>query len=574
MDEVTGKKLESAPPGSLQAAARFVRHYLRRPFSFYLLSLLLVAIVPPFIFSLVILKRNVDAQEEVVNALLKASTGSVTRIVEREVEGKLTTLKVLSTSGVVERGDMQALYDHASVALASTGADLVVIDRDLRQRLNTGLPFGTPLGPARDPKTIELAFNSKGPLVSRVFFGRGEGRWVFGVYLPVRPAGGASYILGLTQDAATMAKAVNPATLPPGWEAALIDGEGKVILSSDPAVKTGAPFFLDKLPPLSIGVGNVRENGVSYRVAAEFSVVTGWRIIAWAPREIIDAPVRWSFLWLSLGGLLFAGIAVAGSLTIARLLTQGVRLLAMDARRLGAGEPVEARRYMITEVEAVSAELARAATARAKAEGEIRLLMREVVHRAKNQLTVIQSMLTQSANAAEDTTDFVEAFNKRLSGLARSTDLMIANATLGVDFRELARNQLQPFMPENPDRVVLSGPDLRLDAQMAQTLGMVLHELATNAIKHGALANAQGTITLEWSLSAGAIEICWREAGADIPRTAKAARRGFGTVVLERMLGKALHAELERTMHPDGIEWCIRVPRAGERDASEDREAR
>jgi two-component sensor histidine kinase len=229
---------------------------------------------------------------------------------------------------------------------------------------------------------------------------------------------------------------------------------------------------------------------------------------------------------------------------------------------------------MITEVEAVSAELARAATARAKAEGEIRLLMREVVHRAKNQLTVIQSMLTQSANAAEDTTDFVEAFNKRLSGLARSTDLMIANATLGVDFRELARNQLQPFMPENPDRVVLSGPDLRLDAQMAQTLGMVLHELATNAIKHGALANAQGTITLEWSLSAGAIEICWREAGADIPRTAKAARRGFGTVVLERMLGKALHAELERTMHPDGIEWCIRVPRAGEREASPDREAR
>jgi two-component sensor histidine kinase len=275
----------------------------------------------------------------------------------------------------------------------------------------------------------------------------------------------------------------------------------------------------------------------------------------------------WSFLWLSLGGVIFASIAVAGSLTIAQLLSQGVKLLAMDARRLGAGEPIEPRRYMITEVEAVSAALARAAAARAKAEGEIRLLMREVAHRSKNQLTVIQSMLAQSASSAEDAPDFVEAFRKRLAGLARSTDLMVANAALGVDFRELAQNQLQPFAPDYPGRVVLAGPDLRLDTQMAQTLGMVLHELATNAIKHGALANGTGTIRLEWSVEDGQIVICWREHGADIvqPKDAKV-RRGFGTVVLERILGMALHAELERTMHADGIEWLIRIPRDGERE--------
>lgn len=147
---------------------------------------------------------------------------------------------------------------------------------------------------------------------------------------------------------------------------------------------------------------------------------------------------------------------------------------------------------------------------------------------------------------------------------------MVANAASGVDFRELVRNQLQPFMPAESDRVVLSGPALRLDAQMAQTLGMALHELATNAIKHGALANQTGMIKVEWSVGEGAIDIRWRESGADIVApSGKKARRGFGTVVLERMLGLALRAELERTMHADGIEWRIRIPRGKDHSSQE-----
>ena len=101
----------------LSAIVDLLRHRLTRPFSFYLTSLLLVAIVPAFIFSLVVLKRSVDQQEQVITALLQASTGSVTRIVERDIEGMLTTLKVLSTSQEIEDGNMQAFYGRASTAL-------------------------------------------------------------------------------------------------------------------------------------------------------------------------------------------------------------------------------------------------------------------------------------------------------------------------------------------------------------------------------------------------------------------------------------------------------------------------
>ncbi len=540
-----------------------VRHRLTRPFSFYLTSLLLVAIVPAFIFSLVVLKRSVDQQEQVITALLQASTGSVTRIVERDIEGMLTTLKVLSTSQEIEDGNMEAFYHRAATALAETDSYLIVIDRKHNQRLNTRVPFGAQLSKASDTGSVERAFTNNGaPLVSNVFFGQTAGKWVFNVYLPAKLATGDEYLLTLTQNAENMAKAVNRDTLSPGWNAALVDGAGKVIISSDAAVKAGEPFFLDKVPAISIGVRNIKENGTKYRVATEFSVVTGWRIIAWAPSATVDAPAVWSFLWLSLGGILFAGIAIAGSLAIARLLSQGVKLVAQDARRLGAGERIESRPHMISEVEQVSAALARAAAARGKAENEIRFLMREVAHRSKNQLTVIQSMLNQSVYSAESASDFADSFRKRIAGLARSTDLMITNAAQGVDFRELAQNQLQPFTPDDPKRVILSGPALRLDTQIAQTLGMALHELATNATKYGALANTTGVVKLSWSLEDEGIAIRWREEGADLAdKPSDPIRKGFGTLVLERMLGMALNAALERVMHADGIEWRITIPR-------------
>jgi two-component sensor histidine kinase len=161
----------------------------------------------------------------------------------------------------------------------------------------------------------------------------------------------------------------------------------------------------------------------------------------------------------------------------------------------------------------------------------------------------------------ESRADFAEAFRKRIAGLARSTDLMIANATQGVDFQELAQNQLQPFIPDDPQRVRLSGPPVRLDAQVSQTLGMALHELATNATKYGALGNSRGTVDLTWSLADGAFLLVWREAGADIDADSVATtRRGFGTIVLERMLAMVLDAKLERIMHADGIEWRMTVP--------------
>ena len=549
------------------AAAGRVRRRMRHPVAFYLVCLIFVVVIPAFLFSLVVLKRTNEAQDRIFESLLRTSTGAVNRAVEREISGMFSTLNFLSTSDSLLKGDYALLHGQATKALEGTDIYFLVIDQTMRQLLNTRVPYGTPLNPASEPVSAGLALVRGERMVSDIFFGKTAQQWVFNVYQPMRLPDGRHVLLTLTKNAGALRRAVNPDILSPGWNAAVLDTQGRVIVSTDETQKTGAPFFLRVVPSLRLGVSTMEQDGTSYQLVTEFSALAGWRMIAWAKSSDVQAPAVSSFLWLTIGGSVFAVLAAVGAAGIARGLSRDVRLLAQDARRLGEGERVAPRPYAISELETVSHALAEAADARMKAENDVRFLMREVAHRSKNQLTVIQAMLNQSAAGAESAGDFAEAFRRRVAGLARSTDLMIANATQGVNLAELARNQLKPFTPDDAARVRIAGPAVRLGPQASQTLGMALHELATNATKYGALANEAGIVSLNWTVSGDDLNLIWRESRAVIDRQAIAAsRKGFGSVVLERMLGMALDARLDFLVHDDGIEWRVTLPLTRLRD--------
>ncbi len=543
------------------------RRRMHHPVAFYLVCLILVVVIPAFLFSIVVLKRTTEAQERIFESLLRTSTSAVNRAVEREITGMFSTLNFLSTSESLPKGDYATLHAQASKTLQGTDIYFLVIDQAMKQRLNTRVPYGMPLNVASEPVSARLALSRGERMVSDLFFGRTAQQWVFNVYMPVRLANGEPVLLTLTKNADALRRAVNPDVLSPGWNAAVLDSAGTVIASTDEKQKTGQPFFLRVVPSLRLGVSTMKGDGVDYQVVTEFSSLAGWRMIAWAKSSDVQAPAVSSFLWLTIGGAVFAALAAISAVGIARVLSRDVRLLAHDARRLGQGERVAPRPYAISELETVSRALAEAADARVKSENEVRFLMREVAHRSKNQLTVIQAMLNQSAASAENASDFAETFRKRVAGLARSTDLMIANATQGVNLMELAKNQLKPFTPADAERVRITGPAVLLDPQASQTLGMALHELSTNATKYGALANETGIVSLSWVASGEDLNLVWRESQAAIDKNAIAAsRKGFGSVVLERMLGMALDAKLDFAVHDDGIEWRVRIPLARLRD--------
>src|SRR5690606_3192685 len=245
------------------------------------------------------------------------------------------------------------------------------------------------------------------------------------------------------------------------------------------------------------------------------------------PTSVVTEPLRTTLLWLLLGAILIVGLAAAAAAVVARQIASSVRGLARQARAMGAGEEIGPIPYPVHELAVVSQALADASDRRRQAETEARFLMREVAHRSKNQLTVIAAMAKQTARGADSVEKFVESFNNRLYGLARSTDLLLAHGTQGIGLRDLFGTQIDPFRPEDSSRVTKTGVNVYLNVQAAQVLGMAAHELATNAAKYGAFSREGGKLTINWNRAGGGrLHLVWRETVPDF--TPPPERKGFG----------------------------------------------
>jgi two-component sensor histidine kinase len=531
-----------------------------KPIAAYLLLMVAVLIIPMVVFSVLLLQRNNKAQQKVLSTLTAAAAASMSEAVDREITGMMTTLRVLSKTQALFNDDLAPFYDRANRALAGTGSYLILVDQNYEQLLNTRVPLGTPLGKTSDPGTAAVAIEKQLPIVSDLFFGQVANDWVFNVDLPVYPKSGAPHVLLMTRNAASLTAALVRRKLADGWNAALVDGKNMVIASTSPINRTGQQFFLDLISkgPAASGEMTATHDGTAYQAIVQGSDLSGWNIVMWAPMTALNRPLRNALLSLTMGGAVMLGLGIAAALLLTRQISGPVRRLAKDARRLGAGEMVKAVDYPIAEIATVSHALAKAAERRQASDNEVRFLMREVAHRAKNQLTVVASIAKQSARNARGVEAFQDSFQKRLHGLARSTDLLIAGGVAGVEFRELLLAQIEPFQAGDPDRVEVDGPQFRLDNQAAQMLGMALHELATNASKYGAFSLPEGRLTAIWRVTGDAFDFTWREQVRRFRRRPE--RRGFGTEVIERMLKGALSATVERTWHRDGLEWRFGIP--------------
>ena len=189
----------------------------------------------------------------------------------------------------------------------------------------------------------------------------------------------------------------------------------------------------------------------------------------------------------------------------------------------------------------------------------MQLLMREISHRSKNLLAVVQAIAGQTAHSAGTLDEFEERFIKRLQGLAASHDLLVHENWRGVRMFELAREQLGPFAEANSSRLTLQGPAVMLTAEAAQAIGLALHELATNATKYGAWMTPVGHVTFSWTKEAdGDVELTWLERGG--PRVLAPTKKGFGHVVIEKMVALSVNGGVTMTFEPDGLRWVLFVP--------------
>jgi len=531
-----------------------------QPIGFYLTLLVAVIIIPALAFSILLLQRNNAAQRAALQTLAEATAGSISEAVDREIRGMMTTLRVLASGNSLRDDDLQRFHIRARIALQDTGSHVVVLDEDLNQIVNTRVPFGTPLGRTSDPALVRFAEEQQTPLVSDGFYGRVAERWVFDVILPPSVSLRPNRYLIMTQDAQNLSGVLSEQNLRGGWNVSLVDRNGIVLATSYMSSDTGKPFFLGIDPGTGIRRGRVNDKAEEeeYMTVVDRSDMTNWKVVMWAPTALVDEPLRRSMASLLLGGLAVIVLAFAAAWLLTRQIGRPARQLARDARRLGAGEEVAPVDYPIAEFTIVSHAIAQAAQDRSQAESEIRFLMREVAHRSKNQLTVVSSIAKQTGRSSRNLAAFQDAFQKRIAGLARSTDLLVAGGIAGVDLRALFEAQIEPFRPAEDGRLVIEGPPLRLDNQAAQTLGLAIHELSTNAAKYGAFAGSAGSLRVSWQKADGKLDLTWRE---QVPRLRRRADTpGFGTQVLERMVAGTLDAEITRTLHPDGLECRFVIP--------------
>lgn len=201
--------------------------------------------------------------------------------------------------------------------------------------------------------------------------------------------------------------------------------------------------------------------------------------------------------------------------------------------------------------------MARDITTKKQDDDHIGLMVKELSHRAKNLLAVINAMARSTTAQCRSVAEFEVSFCARILGLSRSHDLLVTQDWRGAHFSTLVRQHLSPFMDVYSKRLRLSGVNILLPPAKAQALGMVLHELATNAVKYGALSNPTGCIHMSCANVGGNYELEWSETGGPIVHAP--ASSGFGSVVVEDMASEAFNCEARIEFRPSGVVWSARL---------------
>jgi len=208
---------------------------------------------------------------------------------------------------------------------------------------------------------------------------------------------------------------------------------------------------------------------------------------------------------------------------------------------------------------ALSAEVA----VRRRHQEHLNFVMHELSHRSKNLLSIVQSMANQVARQTNSLEDFYAGFTSRLCAFAETHDLLVKGDWHGADIRDLVRTQLAPFHNLGDNSVLIEGPELKLNPKAAEHIGLAVHELGTNAVKHGALSTPKGVVQIRWEQEKSGrpkalLRIIWKEIGG--PPVEQPQRQGFGEVVLTKLVPVSLQGTASLEFEPEGVKWVLVAP--------------
>lgn len=528
----------------------------------YLVLFALALSLPLLCVSVFGLHRMASTEESQTDSRILAFAKNLAVDVDKELDRAIVTLEALAHSSELRSGDLRGFHKLALIAFRPKKAAIVLLDKSYRQLVDTLSDYGTALPATADPATAKRVVETGRPQISGVFKGSINGLYVFNVEIPVFDADRqVQYVLIMSFQASHISDILKQIHYPPGWVSGVTDQNGIILARSDhPEEYVGTPLpteLFERTAKAGEGVYQATDvAGISILRSTARSRHAGWYVSLAAPLSFVQAP-RWRSYAIgaaALGTAVVLGWALAYyfGLLMARPLDEATRI----AKSVSQSEIIEATTTSLVEANILVATLAQASAELRSQTDHATDLMRELAHRAKNQLAVVKGMAVQTARRSPDVSQFIAQFDRRIQGLAQSQDLLLRQNWRGAWLFDLVRAHLELFGIS--DRVRLEGLNVLLNAAAVQNLGFALHELATNAVKHGALSVPSGEILIRSSIGEDAASLSWIETGG--PPVHDPPHNGFGYRVITELVPRALNGSAKLEFAEGGIRWQQEIP--------------
>jgi two-component sensor histidine kinase len=551
-------------------------------FRFHLGVLGALTAVPFILAGAVVAVLYVNSERQRTQQDLVSAAKDLSNAIDRQVTGGVSTLQALAFSPSLEQHDLASFYEQATrVAGIFPGSLVGFRSADGKQIINTALPWGAPLPTTQDPilrASDKTALDTMQPVVSNIYTGASTGQRYVMINLPIMFEG-APHFLNMALPPESILRLVQQSSVVrPDWLVIVIDANRRVIARTrdhDNFVgRSASESFVQKLAGTDGIVTSTTLDGTRVVDGYFRSPLTGWTVITAAPVSTINRSLRQAAIAVGTTGAIGLLCSLAFSILYSRYITPPIWRLRRDALALSRREKVTGFNTGITELNAISDTLADASTWLIKDEQAKSQMVRELNHRVKNTLASVLSIARQTALKSDDIPEFFDAFSGRIVALSQAHDALSEGQWIEADITELVR-RVCTTMAE-PERIRTEGPPVPLHPRAAVTMGMVLHELSTNAAKYGALANAKGTIAIEWSVQPHAeggpqFAFDWTEQGG--PPVTEPERKSFGTRFITDSIHHELKGSAEFDFRPEGLIFHCSFPlrpmgRAGEAKAA------
>lgn len=499
----------------------------------------------------VLIHKYTEEQYRAIEAQTLAAAHELASDLDREIQSQIVLLE--SLSGILgPEMDLARLHRNATETIVPRGSHVVVYDIGGWQILNTAIPLGEPINTVASPERIREIIEGNVPYVSNLkpsYFDKPV--WLVGV--PLRPHSEVVGLIGISRTPEQLAAALEKKSRPSHWRWFVVDRNNVVVASRamDTVGKPMPPHFT-KASEGQSGVSWLEDSmGIPIVRAYARSELSGWLVAIAVHQAVIEAPLREAWMLFALGAAVLLALAFFLAASAAHKLHANVDALVESAEKLGRGELLPHQSCDTREFQRIHDALVSASIERERNEERRHLLLRELQHRTNNLLAVIASIARRTL--LDDGRTMEEARNAllgRLQALANASDTLAAAHWKGAEMHRVIETEMRGFA----GRYTAAGPNLLLSAQAAQNMSLVIHELATNASKHGALSHPDGNVSITWRIddtnkSEPLLIFEWVERG--VPAQPPS-RRGFGYTLLQTVLSDAEHKP-EMRFDPEGL---------------------